>query len=249
MCVLVGFCGDKTVTQQVLLIVGNLLTSMKAETEYQIDRLDEEVDRSVWEVTPQTVNAMYDPLNNEIIFPAAMLQPPFYDCENSDAANMGGIGYVIAHEISHAFDSSGALYDEYGNYNVWWTEEEMEEYQRMSQSIIDYYSNYEIMGIKVNGELTLMENIADLGAIECITSILGNDKDALDEAFGQMAYGWASEDTAEFMVYLLNVDTHAPNKVRVNATLSSCDAFYDTYEIKETDGMYVAPEDRVGIWR
>ena len=222
---------------------------MKSETEYQIDRLDEEVDRSVWEVTPQTVNAMYDPLNNEIIFPAAMLQPPFYDCENSDAANMGGIGYVIAHEISHAFDSSGALYDEYGNYNVWWTEEEMEEYQRMSQSIIDYYSNYEIMGIKVNGELTLMENIADLGAIECITSILGNDKDALDEAFGQMAYGWASEDTAEFMVYLLNVDTHAPNKVRVNATLSSCDAFYDTYEIKETDGMYVAPEDRVGIWR
>lgn len=93
-------------------LLSNLLTSMKAETEYQIDRLDEEVDRSVWEVTPQTVNAMYDPLNNEIIFPAAMLQPPFYDCENSDAANMDGIGYVIAHEISHAFDSSGALYTE-----------------------------------------------------------------------------------------------------------------------------------------
>lgn len=230
-------------------LLSNLLTSMKVTIEYQIDRLGEEVDRSVWEVTPQTVNAMYEPLNNEIIFPAAMLQPPFYDCENSDAANMGGIGYVIAHEISHAFDSSGALYDEYGNYNVWWTEEEMEEYQRMSQSIIDYYSNYEMMGIKVNGELTLMENIADLGAIECITSILENDKDALDEAFSQMTYGWASEDTAEFMVYLLNVDTHAPNKVRVNATLSSCDAFYDTYKIKETDGMYVAPEDRVGIWR
>ena len=156
---------------------------------------------------------------------------------------------MIAHEVSHAFDSSGALYDEYGNYNMWWTEDEMEEYQRMSQSIIDYYSNYEMMGIQVNGERTLMENIADLGAIECITSIIGDDKDALDEAFGQMTYNWACEDTAEFMLYLLNVDTHAPNKVRVNATLSSCDAFYDAYEIKETDGMYVAPGDRVGIWR
>lgn len=230
-------------------LLSNLLTSMKVEMERQLDRLDDKVDKSVWDVTPQTVNALYDPLNNEIIFPAAILQPPFYDRENGDAANLGGIGYVIAHEVSHAFDSSGALYDEYGNYNMWWTEEEMEEYQRMSRSIIDYYGNYEIMGIRVNGERTLAENIADLGAIECITSIIGDDKDALDEAFGQMTYNWACEDTAEFMVYLLNVDTHAPNKVRVNGTLSSCDAFYDAYKIKETDGMYVAPEDRVGIWR
>lgn len=230
-------------------LLSNLLTSMNVEIEYQLNILDEEVDRSVWDTAPQTVNAFYDPLNNEIIFPAAILQPPFYSSENSDAANVGGIGYVIAHEVSHAFDSSGALYDEYGNYNVWWTEEEMEEYWRMSQSIVDYYNNYEMMGVKVNGELTLGENIADLGAIECITSIIGDDKEALDEAFGQMAYNWACEDTAEFMIYLLNVDTHAPNKVRVNATLSSCDAFYEAYKIRETDGMYVAPEDRVGIWR
>lgn len=230
-------------------LVSNWLVSMQVAIEDSLNRLGTKVDRSEWDVTPQTINAMYDPLNNEIIFPAAILQAPFYDSDNSYGANLGGIGFVIAHEVSHAFDSSGALYDEYGNYNVWWTDKELAEYQRMSQSIIDYYSNYEMMGVKVNGDLTLMENIADLGAMTCITSIIGDDARALDEAFGQMTYNWASEDTASFMMYLLNTDTHSPNKVRVNAVLSSCDAFYKIYDIRETDGMYVAPEDRVGIWK
>ncbi|MDE5697523.1 MAG: M13 family metallopeptidase [Lachnospiraceae bacterium] len=230
-------------------LLSNLLVSMQVAIDDSLSKLGTKVDRSEWDVTPQTINAMYDPLNNEIIFPAAILQAPFYDSDNSYGANLGGIGFVIAHEVSHAFDSSGALYDEYGNYNVWWTDEELAEYKRMSQSIVDYYSNYEMMGIKVNGDLTLMENIADLGAMTCITSIIGDDAKALDEAFGQMTYNWASEDTASFMMYLLNTDTHSPNKVRVNAVLSSCDAFYEIYDIKETDGMYVAPEDRVGIWK
>lgn len=230
-------------------LMSNLLVSMQVAIQDSLDKLGTKVDRSEWDVTPQTINAMYDPLNNEIVFPAAILQAPFYDSDNSDGANLGGIGFVIAHEVSHAFDSSGSLYDENGNYNNWWTEEERAEYERLSQSIVDYYNNYEMMGVPVNGDLTLMENIADLGAITCITSIIGNDPKSLDEAFGQMAYNWASEDTASYMLYLLNVDTHAPNKVRVNAVLSSCDAFYEIYDIKETDGMYVAPEDRVGIWR
>ena len=230
-------------------LLSNLLVSMQVAIDDSLSKLGTKVDRSEWDVTPQTINAMYDPLNNEIIFPAAILQAPFYDSDNSDGANLGGIGFVIAHEVSHAFDSSGALYDEYGNYNVWWTDEEMAAYKKMSQSIIEYYNNYEMMGTKVNGDLTLMENIADLGAMTCITSIIGDDARALDEAFGQMTYNWASEDTASFMMYLLNTDTHSPNKVRVNAVLSSCDAFYKIYDIKETDGMYVAPEDRVGIWK
>jgi len=230
-------------------LLSNLLVSMQVAIEDSLNKLGTKVDRSEWDVTPQTINAMYDPLNNEIIFPAAILQAPFYDRDNSYGANLGGIGFVIAHEVSHAFDSSGALYDEYGNYNVWWTEEELAEYQKMSQSIVEYYNNYEMIGVKVNGELTLMENIADLGAMTCITSIIGDDAKALDEAFGQMTYNWASEDTVSFMMYLLNTDTHSPNKVRVNAVLSSCDAFYKIYDIKETDGMYVAPEKRVGIWR
>lgn len=230
-------------------LLSNLLVSMRVSIEDSLNKLGSKVDRSIWDITPQTINAYYDPLNNEIVFPAAMLQAPFYDSGNSDGANMGGIGYVIAHEISHAFDSNGALYDEKGNYNMWWTQKEMEEYKKLSQSIVAYFNNYEMMGIHVNGELTLMENIADLGALTCITSIIGDDKTALDEAFGQMAYNWASEDTASYMMYLLNTDTHSPHKIRVNAVLSSCDAFYETYGIQETDGMYVAPKDRVGIWR
>jgi putative endopeptidase len=230
-------------------LLSNLLVSMQVAIDDSLNRLGTTVDKSEWDVTPQTINAMYDPLNNEVIFPAAILQAPFYDSENTYGANMGGIGFVIAHEVSHAFDSSGALYDEYGNYNVWWTDEELEKYDELSQSIVDYYNNYEMMGVNVNGELTLMENIADLGAMTCIVSIIGDDAEALDEAFGQLAYNWASEDTASYMMYLLNTDTHSPNKVRVNATLSSCDAFYKIYDINEGDKMYVAPENRVGIWR
>lgn len=230
-------------------LLSNLLVSMQVSIEDSLSKLGTKVDRAEWDVTPQTINAMYDPLNNEIVFPAAILQAPFYDRNNSYGANMGGIGFVIAHEVSHAFDSTGALYDEYGNYNVWWTDKEMDEYKKMSQSIVDYYNDYEMMGVKVNGDLTLMENIADLGAMTCITSIIGDDAKALDEAFGQMTYNWASEDTASFMMYLLNTDTHSPNKIRVNAVLSSCDAFYRIYDIREGDGMYVAPENRVGIWK
>ncbi|MCM1184671.1 MAG: M13 family metallopeptidase [Roseburia sp.] len=230
-------------------LLSNLLVSMQVSIEYSLELLGTTVDRSEWDVTPQTINAMYDPVNNEIVFPAAILQAPFYDSSYSYGAKLGGIGYIIAHEVSHAFDSNGALYDEYGNYNVWWTQEEMAEYQRLSQSIVEYYNGYEFMGMPVNGELTLSENIADLGALTCIASIIGDDRPALDEAFGQMAYNWACESTESYALYLLNVDTHSPNKIRVNAVLSSCDAFYDIYEISPTDGMYVAPEERVGIWR
>lgn len=230
-------------------LLSNWLVSMQVAIDAQLQKLGTKVDRSEWDVTPQTINAMYDPSNNEIIFPAAILQPPFYSSRNSKGANLGGIGFVIAHEVSHAFDSNGALYDELGNYNVWWTDKELAEYDKLSKSIVDYYNNYEMIGINVNGDLTLMENIADLGAITCITSIIGDDEEMLDEAFGQMAYNWASADTISFMTYLLSTDTHSPNKIRVNAVLSSCDAFYDIYDIEETDGMYVAPEDRVGIWK
>ncbi len=230
-------------------LMSNLLTSMKVSVEYSLQQLGGEVDKTEWDIMPQIVNAYYTPSNNEIVFPAAILQAPFYDHENSEGANLGGIGYVIAHEVSHAFDSNGALYDECGNYNVWWTDEEMETYQKLSRSIVDYYNNYEIMGVRVNGELTLGENIADLGALACIVSVIGEDEEGLKDAFSQMAYNWACEDTAEYMLYLLRTDTHSPNKIRVNAVLSSCDEFYDVYGVKETDGMYVAPENRVGIWR
>ena len=230
-------------------LLSNLLVNMQVSIEDNLQDLNREVDRTTWSMTPQTVNAYYNPGNNEIVFPAAILQPPFYDPEGDEASNLGGIGYVIAHEISHAFDSNGALYDEYGNYNVWWTQEELQKYKELSQSIVDYYENYEVAGMKVNGSLTLSENIADLGAMTCITSILEGDRKGMAEAFSQLAYIWASEETVAYQMYLLSNDTHAPNKVRVNAVLSACDAFYDIYDIEESDGMYVAPQDRVGIWK
>lgn len=230
-------------------LLSNMLVYMQVAINDSLMKLGCPVDRSEWSMTPQTINAYYSPNNNEIVFPAAILQAPFYSKNNSDEANLGGIGFVIAHEISHAFDSNGALYDAKGNYNIWWTEEELQKYDELSKAIIDYYDGYEVAGGKVNGTLTLSENIADLGAMTCITQIIGNDKNKLDKAFCQMAYIWASESTVSYQLYLLNVDTHAPNKVRTNAVLSATNAFYDTYDIKETDGMYVKPENRVGIWK
>ncbi len=230
-------------------LLSNLLISMQVAIEDTRNKLGTKVDRSEWDVPPQTINAMYDPLNNEIIFPAGILQAPFYDSEYSYGANWGGIGFIIAHEVSHAFDSSGALYDEYGNYNEWWSDEEFDQYVELSEAIVDYYDQYEISGIHINGDLTLMENIADLGAMTCVASALEGNSQALDDAFRQLAFNWASKSTDTFMVYLLNTDTHSPNKVRVNAVLSSCDAFYEIYHIKKSDGMYTAPESRVGIWK
>lgn len=229
--------------------LSNLLDYTQISQQEERDKIGKEVDRSEWSMTPQTVNAYYNPSNNEIVFPAAILQPPFYDGDRDYASNLGGIGYIIAHEISHAFDASGSLYDEYGNYNPWWTEEESAQYKRLSQNIIEYYNQYEFLGNHIDGELTLSENIADLGAMACITNIIGNDEDNLDKMFSQLAYNWACDETAEYGLYLLANDTHAPNKIRVNAVLSASDAFYQAYDIKSTDKMYVAPERRVGIWK
>lgn len=230
-------------------LLSNLLVDMQVSIEDNLQDLNREADRTSWSMTPQTVNAYYNPGNNEIVFPVAILQPPFYDADGDEAKNLGAIGYIIAHEITHAFDANGALYDEYGNYNVWWTDEELQKYNELSQSIIDYYEQYEVVGMKVNGSLTLSENIADLGAMACIAAIIGDNAEDLQEAFSQLAYIWASDATVAYQMYLMSNDTHAPNKVRVNAVLSACDAFYEAYTIEETDGMYVAPENRVGIWK
>ena len=232
---------------------GSYLSNLMDLSSYSVvedrKKIGQPVDRTEWGMTPQTVNAYYNPSNNEIVFPAAMLQPPFYNSESDYATNLGGIGYVVAHEITHAFDANGSKYDEYGNYNVWWTQEEYEQFTQLSQSIIDYYNGFEFLGSHVDGDLTLSENIADLGAITCISSIIGDNPKELSKMFSQMAYNWATDETATYGLYLLTNDTHAPNKIRVNAVLSSCDAFYEAYDITETDQMYVAPENRVGIWK
>jgi len=137
------------------------------------EKVRKPVDKTEWGMTPQTVNAYYNPTGNEIVFPAAILQAPFYDADKDYASNLGGIGTVIAHEVSHAFDSSGSLYDENGNYHVWWTSEDRAKFKQLADQVVAYYDGQEgYKGRHVNGAQTLNENIADLGSMACITSIV-----------------------------------------------------------------------------
>lgn len=231
-------------------LIGNVLALMRAETAFDLEEGKKPVDKEKWAMTPQTVNAYYNPSGNEIVFPAGILQEPFYSPEADLATDMGGIGMVIAHEISHAFDSSGAMYDEKGNYKMWWTEEDLENFRALAGKVADYYDGQEgFEGRFVNGEQTLGENIADLGSLSCITSVVGDDTDGLRALFTRFATIWASKYTDEAMIRRLNTDVHSPAKVRVNAVLRNTDAFYLAYpQLREGDKMYLAPEQRVGIW-
>lgn len=231
-------------------LIDNFLSLVKAANEVNQEKYRKPVDKTEWIMTPQTVNAYYNPNGNEIVFPAAILQAPFYDSEADFASNLGGIGMVIAHEVSHAFDSNGSLYDENGNYNVWWTDEDRARFKELSQEIIAYYDGQEgFEGRFVNGTQTLNENIADLGSMNCITAIVGDDEDSLKLLFHQYAVIWAGKYTSESMIQRLNMDVHSPGKVRVNAVLGTTEAFYKAYpELKEGDKMYVAPQNWVKIW-
>ncbi|MDR7810726.1 M13 family metallopeptidase [Lacrimispora sp.] len=231
-------------------LINNVISLTKAQNAVNREKVRKPVDKTEWGMTPQTVNAYYNPTGNEIVFPAAILQAPFYDADKDYASNLGGIGTVIAHEVSHAFDSSGSLYDENGNYHVWWTSEDRAKFKQLADQVVAYYDGQEgYKGRHVNGAQTLNENIADLGSMACITSIVGDDVESLKLVFEQFATIWAAKYTPESMIRRLNTDVHSPAKVRVNAVLSATDAFYKAYpEIKEGDAMYVAPQKRVKIW-
>ena len=231
------------------LLLDNYMNQAKATMEGYIDCLGKEVDKTEWEMPPQTVNAYYLPSANEIVFPAGILQEPFYSPEYTRAQNLGGIGMIIGHEITHAFDDSGSLYDENGNYNVWWTDEELEEFKRLQKEIEDYYNNFEIeSGYYVNGELTLSENTSDLGSLNCITQIIGDNPEELRQMYQSFAVCWAEISTKEAMINALKTDSHSPAKARVNAVLSNTDGFYQAFDIDSSDKMYVPKENRVGIW-
>lgn len=231
-------------------LIDNAISLIKAKSRADREKVKKPVDKGEWGMTPQTVNAYYNPTGNEIVFPAAILQPPFFDAGADDAVNLGGIGMVIAHEVSHAFDSSGSLYDEKGNYHVWWTDEDRAKFKELADRVVAYYDGQDgYEGRHVNGAQTLNENIADLGALNCITAIAEGEGADLKLLFNNYATVWASKYTPESMIRRLNTDVHSPARVRVNGVLSSTDAFYRTYpEVKEGDRMYVAPEKRVKIW-
>lgn len=202
-----------------------------------------------WIMSPLTVNAYYNPQDNSINFPIALLDYELYNESNSYYQNLGSFGSIIAHEITHAFDNNGALFDENGNINNWWQEEDYKKFEQLQKDAIDYYNEYKVNGKAVNGKQTVGENIADLGGVSCIADIAkrkGAKKEDLKEMFTSYANIWASKATEEYTKLLLIMNTHSPDKVRVNAVLSSIDEFYDTFDIKENDGMF--KEKRLKVW-
>lgn len=208
-----------------------------------------EADRSEWSMNAATVNAMYSPMTNTITFPAAILQAPFYSIDQTPSQNYGGIGAVIAHEITHAFDNNGAQFDEYGNLENWWMEEDYAAFEVKTADMADLFEGMEHAGGTVNGRLTVSENIADAGGLSCALEVAKALPDSnLEEFFTNWAVIWRSKSTAEYEELLLSLDVHAPNKLRANVQLQNVEEFYTTFDINEGDGMYLPVDQRVSIW-
>ena len=226
-----------------------------------LDKINEPVDKTEWGMSPQTVNAYFNPLNNEIVFPAAILQPPFYNYQADDAVNYGGIGAVIGHEISHAFDDSGARFDANGNLTNWWTEEDLKQFTERGNKLADQYSAIEVLpDVYINGKYTLGENIGDLGGVLGAYDGLqrhmkeNGRPDKIDgftpeqRFFMSWATVWRTKMRDEALRTKVKTDTHSPGQYRAFVPLQNIDAFYTAFDIKEGDKMYIAPEERVRIW-
>ena len=212
-------------------------------------RWNKDVDRSEWGMSAATVNAYFHPNHNLICFPAAILQAPFYSVNQSRSENYGGIGAVIAHEVSHAFDNNGAKFDAQGNMNNWWTEADLEAFDQRAQAMIKQWDGIEFAGGKVNGKLTVSENIADGGGLTAALEATKQEDDAnLAEFFINWARIWSLKARPEYQQLLLSIDVHSPAELRANIQVRNMDEFYETFDVKEGDKMYFAPEDRVVIW-
>lgn len=231
-----------------------------ATDEYIAKRVNKKVDKSLWQMTPQTINAYYDPSTNEICFPAAILQPPFFDPNADDAVNYGAIGGVIGHEMSHGFDDQGSQFDKYGNQRNWWTAQDKKNFDARTKVLADWFSSFDVLpGMKVNGKQTLGENIGDNGGLNISFRALQNSMKehplAVKDGFTPeqrffLAWGrvWASNMTDEVVKYLLTVDVHSPNYARVNAALPMIDAWYKAFNVKKGDKMFVPKNKRAHVW-
>ena len=239
----------------------NVMNIREWRYNYMFDKIGKEVDRSEWAMSPQTVNAYFRPSNNEIVFPAAILQYPFYDYRADAAVNFGGIGAVIGHEISHGFDDSGALYDGDGNLIDWWTERDFELFNEAGKALAEQYSAYEpVSGNFVNGEFTLGENIGDLGGVSVAYDALlmylkdkGNpgkiDGFTQEQRFFiSWATIWRTKSTEEALINQIKTDPHSPGYYRAFGPIINVDGFHEAFDVKEGDKMYKAPKDRIKIW-
>jgi predicted metalloendopeptidase len=219
------------------------------------------VDKEKWGMSPQTVNAYYNPSNNEIVFPAAILQPPFYNYQADEAVNYGGIGGVIGHEISHGFDDSGSRYNADGNLVDWWTAEDLKQFSALTGALAAQYSALEpIPGTFVDGKFTLGENIGDLGGVNAAYDGLQlylkeNGNPGLIDGytpeqrfFISWSTIWRSKMRDEALKNQVKTDPHSPGMYRAYVPLQNIDTFYKAFDIQATDGMYIAPEKRVRIW-
>jgi len=243
-------------------VLGNVEASALFELRREMSKLGKPIDRSEWFMTPQTVNAYYNPGFNEIVFPAAILQYPFFDPQRDAAANYGAIGAVIGHEIGHGFDDQGSRFDGDGRLFDWWTAEDRERFLERTGKLIEQYSTLEPAGLpghRVNGELTLGENIGDLGGFAIawkayLISLDGAEPPVVDglsaaeRFFYSWAQSWRLSIRDEEARRLLQIDPHSPAEFRCNQIVRNLDLFYDTFEVTKQDALYLAPESRVSIW-
>ena len=218
---------------------------------YTIDHFDEPIDKNKWSGSAFDINAYYNPESNSINFPAGILQAPFYDKTQSTEKNYGGIGVVIGHEITHAFDSNGADYDENGDMHNWWTKADSKAFDKRIKAFEDQWNGLEIYGTKVNGKLTVTENVADAGGLSSTLQVLKTDmtKPNLKDYFENYADIWKQKASLQYNKYTMVQDVHAPNELRVNQQLKNLPEFYEAYpQIKEGDDMYLAPSKRISLW-
>jgi putative endopeptidase len=220
-----------------------------AQIAYGIGLLSKPVDKKRWIMAGHTVNACYNPQANDITFPAAILQAPFYSLKQSRSENLGGIGCVIGHEICHAFDNNGAQCDENGNINNWWTKDDYREFKRRTKAMIREFDGIPYHGGKVNGELVVSENIADNGGMAATLDVMDHMKDKDYQAYF-LNWGriWCMKAREEYVKLLLRIDVHSPQELRANIQPRNFQQWYDAFDVKETDKMYLPPKDRVHIW-
>ena len=243
-------------------LLGNVRRAGAWRTDDELAKIGKPVDRNEWFMTPQTVNASYNPRMNEIVFPAAILQPPFFDPDADDAANYGGIGAVIGHEIGHGFDDQGSKYDGDGNMTDWWEPTDRTEFERRADALIKQYGDLSPAGLpdhKVNGALTVGENIGDLGGLTIAIKAYkiatdGSEPPVLDGLTGlqRVLIGWAQVWRAVTReaeaIRRLTVDVHSPPDLRCNAVVTNLDAFHEAFDVQESDALYTPPDQRVRIW-
>ncbi|MCW3171601.1 M13 family metallopeptidase [Shewanella subflava] len=241
-------------------LVGNATRAAVVEHNRNVAKLGQPIDKDEWHMTPQTVNAYYNPTMNEIVFPAAILQPPFFNLEADDAVNYGGIGAVIGHEMGHGFDDQGAKFDGEGNMRDWWTEADLKAFESKGKALVAQYDGYQVFDdLHVNGELTLGENIGDLSGVTIAykaykMSLNGKEAPVIDGLTGDQRFFmgfsqiWRVKMKEEAMRNRVATDPHSPGHFRALGALSNMPEFYQTYDVKEGDKMYIAPESRVKIW-